>query len=248
MNSNLPMAGLIGLGLMAGSIYGTSAQTNAPAPSVSVQPQEAPPSNDANAAPDADQNPYVAITKANVFQLKDPPPPPRRDDPAILNLPKINITGFRKREGEPLHALFATVPKDAKESPKYFNLAEGEKEGLLELKRIDPSQEFVEVVIAGTPTTLTVKSNSFVQPLAIAKNLANAIAANQAILAHAPQPPPVQNQAPAYNNQNSGGVIVAGPTPNQPNAVGATGEEPLRPREEPLQPIPTRGIRSGAAP
>src|SRR5690348_9492501 len=110
MQFRLAIAGLICVGWMTGSVCGST--TNAPAAAPDLQ------------SPDSDSNPYSAIVKANVFQLKEPPAPARRDEAALVNLPKINITGFRKREGEPLRALFATVPKDPKEPPKYFNLAE----------------------------------------------------------------------------------------------------------------------------
>jgi hypothetical protein len=267
MKFRLALGGLICLGLMSGSAFAITAGTTAPAPTADVQ--EDPAATDANAAPtDADQNPYSAIIKANVFQLKEPPPPPKRDDPAILNLPKVNITGFHRREGQPMRALFATVPKDPKESPNYFNLAEGEKDGILELKRIDPAQEFVEVIIAGTPTTLTVKSNSFVQPIVIPKP--GAPGAPGVIAARPPQPmaPPMATPTPAYNNNPGGGVVVAGGSGNtgnagttvttiggniQPNFPGGgfnNGVAPGNPGgvapsgDSALRSIPTRGIRT----
>jgi hypothetical protein len=221
---------------VTGSAFAVTVATNAPAPATEAQDDSTPApteSNDASApAPESDENPYSAISKANVFQLKEPPPPPKHDDPAILNLPKVNITGFRKRDGEPMRALFATVPKDPKETAKYFNLAEGEKEDILELKHIDPSQESVDVIIAGTPMTLTVKSNSFVQPLP-----KSAVATTAGfVAARPPQPiaPPMATPgfpnvpgapgAPAgadYNHQG-GGVIVAGGGSGNTAVPGAT--------------------------
>lgn len=208
---------------------GSAKAVTQPAPTVTPTPVQAPPpaavpapdenSADANAAPEQDDsNPYSAIVRANVFHLTEPPKPQVKEDPAILNLPKVNITGFRKREGEPLRALFATVPKDPKEAAKYFNLAEGEKEDILELKKIDPDQESVEVIIAGTPTTLTVKSNSFVQPI-VAPKVGSGVpmAGNPGFIPRPPQPAPApipqQQINPANYGQgapNTGGVIVAG--------------------------------------
>jgi hypothetical protein len=227
MRFSVALRALACIGLLSGSAYAVTVGTNALTPAARMQKAVTPPDStdaaDANAAaaetPEADQNPYSGIVRANVFGLKEPPPPPKHDDPAILNLPKVNITGFRKREGEPMHALFATVPKDPKDAPKYFNLAEGEKEDILELKHIDPEQKFVDVVIAGTPTQLTVASNSFVQPIVGPK--AGAPVGNNAFGARPPQPvpapppavPPAVPNQPGYNNQynqGGGGVIVAG--------------------------------------
>jgi hypothetical protein len=228
-------------------------------------------SSDTTTAPDQeDNNPYSAIVRANVFHLTDPPKPQIKEDAAILNLPKVNITGFRKREGEPLRALFATVPKDPKEPARYFNLAEGEKEGILELKKIDPDQEAVEVVIDGTPTTLTVKSNSFVQPIIAPK--IGGIVNNPGIIPRqptpafaAPVPQPVNPNNYGQGAPNTSGVIVAGggvvttattaPVGPQPPYTGAyvpnqaanpgvvNGAPANQVGESPLRTIPTRGIR-----
>ncbi|MDB6057431.1 MAG: hypothetical protein JWO95_1275 [Verrucomicrobiales bacterium] len=214
------------LGLLVGAAKAITETVPTPAPTP-VQPAppaavSAPDENSADAttaAPEQDDsNPYSAIVHANVFHLTEPPKPQPKEDPAILNLPKVNITGFRKRDGEPLRALFATVPKDPKEAAKYFNLAEGEKEDILELKRIDPDQESVDVIIAGTPTTLTVKSNSFVLPISAPKaGTGMASGGNPGIIARppslAPAPIPQQQVNPAnygQGQQNPGGVIVAG--------------------------------------
>jgi hypothetical protein len=229
MQFRVVLQAILCLGLMCGSAFAVTTGTNAhpaaaqPLDDTAADAPAANDSTDANAAaPEADQNPYSAIIRANVFQLKEPPPPPKAVDPILLNLPKVNITGFRKHDGEPMHALFATVPKDPKEAPKYFNLAEGEKEDLLEVKHIDPEQKYVDVIIAGTPTQLTVASNSFVQPVNIPK--AGTPLPSSGFVARPPQAAPstppaatpgIPNQ-PGYNNQynnnQGGGVIVAGGT------------------------------------
>jgi hypothetical protein len=277
MQFRLALQALICLGLMSGSAFAVTAQTNAPAhvPAASASAESATAdenASDNNPAPAEETNPYSAIVRANVFKLTEPPPPPKRDDPAILNLPKVNITGFRRREGEPVHALFATVPKDPKEPARYFNLAEGEKEDILELKKIDPSQEFVEVIIAGTPTTLTVKSNSFVQPIVVPKQGvpgAPGMNNNPGIVGRPPGPMAVPNTpgvpgvpgipAPAQNQeQPHGGVVVAGGSggatvPVVPTAVNvAGGQQPsypggVVPNNHPgfVPPLPNGGGDSG---
>jgi hypothetical protein len=258
MSFRLATQALLCIGLMSGSAYAVTPGTNAATPAARMQkavaPADSPDSTDPNAGaaetPEADQNPYSAIVRANVFQLKEPPPPPKAVDPILLNLPKVNITGFRKHDGEPMHALFATVPKDPKEAPKYFNLAEGEKEDLLEVKHIDPDQKYVDVIIAGTPTQLTVASNSFVQPVNVPKP--GTPAANGGFAARPPQPVPavqppatpgVPNQ-PAYNNQlennHGGGVIVAG------GSTGNGAPPAYVAPAAPAVPAPAYGVPGGA--
>ncbi len=235
-----------------------AAPAPAPASPSAVSDENAPDATDA--PPLQDDNPYSAIVRGNVFRLTEPPKPQAKEDPAILNLPKVNITGFRRREGEPVRALFATVPKDPKESPKYFNLAEGEKEDILELKKIDPNQESVDVIIAGTPTTLTVKSNSFVQSVVVPKTAAAPLPgiANPGLNARPPaapyggspayggqaQPQPIQPGQPQqtqqpYNPQN-GGVIVAGGgiAPATASTVVAGGTQPQPGAFAPAQAAP----------
>jgi hypothetical protein len=233
MKFSMALGGLLCLGLTSGTGYAVTAGTNSPAKPAAVAPADdtAPDANaDATATAEQDQNPYTAIMRANIFHLTEPPKPQPKDDPAILNLPTVKMTGFRRRDGEPIRALFATVPKDPKEPARYFNLSEGEKEDILEIKRIDPNQEFVDVIIAGTPTTLTVKSNSFVQPIIIPKNGVNPATANPGLVAHMPQPmaPPLAAPTPnqnAYNyNQGNSGVIVggAGSAPANPGVAVTT--------------------------
>lgn len=154
-----------------------------------------------------DSNPYSAIMRANVFHLTDPPKPVEKPDAILLNLPKINITGFTRRSDQPVHALFATVPKDPKDSPKYFNLTEGEKEDILQVVKIHPGQDAVDVVIAGTPVTLTTKSNSFIQPLPPPPK--GGVPGVPAVASAAYNPRPVQ-QVASTQAGNYGGVIVAG--------------------------------------
>lgn len=153
-----------------------------------------------------DSNPYSAIIRANVFHLTDPPKPAEKPDQTLLNIPKVNISGFLRHADQPVRALFATVPKDPKESPRYFNLAEGEKEDILQLVKIHPGQDAVDVVIAGTAVTLTTKSNSFVQPLP-PPSKTGVVPGAPALAAVAYRPTIPQ---PAPENPYSGSVIVAG--------------------------------------
>ena len=105
-------------------------------------------------------NPYDVIIDRNIFRLSSPPgnvvelPQP--------DLPTIKISGFSESGGM-ITAFFATVPKDPKETVTYFALSEKTREeGILELVKIYPNQEKVDVLINGVPTTLSVKTYSFV--------------------------------------------------------------------------------------
>src|SRR6476660_3832105 len=95
----------LGLFVAAAQAVTGKAPTVAPTPSAPPVAIATPDENtaDTTASPEQDDNnPYTAIVRANVFHLTEPPKPQVKEDPAILNLPKVNITGFRKREGEPL--------------------------------------------------------------------------------------------------------------------------------------------------
>lgn len=111
------------------------------------------------AVDDADANPYSVIMEKNIFHLNPPPPPPKPDEPK-LELPTVCLTGFVNYGGNH-KVLFVATPKDKKES-LYYTLSEGERsgDGKLELVKIHPSFEAVDVLNDGTPQTLTIKDNS----------------------------------------------------------------------------------------
>ena len=74
-------------------------------------------------------NPYAVISERNVFHLNPIPPPPEVDKPK-LDLPVIKLSGFFKT-GSQTRALFSSEPKKKDEVRTYFNLAAGEKDGIL---------------------------------------------------------------------------------------------------------------------
>jgi hypothetical protein len=171
---------------------------------------------DQNPSVDEDANPYAAIIHANVFHLSEPPKPVEKPDQVLLTLPKVNISGFVRHSDQPIRALFATVPKDPKELPRYFNLAEGEKDGFLQVTKVYPNQDAVDVIIDGTAVTLTTKSNSFIQPLPLPSKggLPNAAA----IAYNPPVQQPISQTPPPY----SGGVVVAGGSFTPTGSSGVT--------------------------
>jgi len=53
--------------------------------------------------------------------------------------------------------LFVSKPKDPKDQPDYYNLAEGERQGKLELVKILEDEEAAEIINAGTKAKLSLK-------------------------------------------------------------------------------------------
>lgn len=112
----------------------------------------------ASALPENSSNPYVIISERNVFHL-NPIPPPSPAEPSKADLPVIKLSGFFK-VGKKTRALFSSQPKKKEELWTFYNLAEGEKEGALEVVKIDEADGKVEILNTGTPATLTLKQDS----------------------------------------------------------------------------------------
>jgi hypothetical protein len=105
-------------------------------------------------------NPFADIWEQNVFKLRAQPtnPPP---EAAPKQPTDIKLTGFEKHGDEGTRVLMAKVPKDPTAPMKYYNLGVGEMQNGVEVVKIHPDQQAVDVLIDGEPEELTVKSNSF---------------------------------------------------------------------------------------
>ena len=109
----------------------------------------------------ADSNPYQRIVERNVFGLKPPAPPP---DPEANKPPpaKIFLTGITTILGNK-RALMKMTPPVTKpgEQPKEqaYTLAEGERDGGLEVLEIDEKAGTVKVNNFGTVATIDFESN-----------------------------------------------------------------------------------------
>jgi hypothetical protein len=103
-------------------------------------------------------NPYTVISERNVFHLRPLPPPPALVFPKT-ELPDIKLSGFLKI-GKSTHALFACISKDKKKEPIYYDLSEGQKDGILEVLQIREDAGEVDILNSGTPATLTLKNDS----------------------------------------------------------------------------------------
>jgi len=115
------------------------------------------PSSTSDGAGD-NSNPYAIIIDRNIFRL-NPPPPPKDTEKKPVDLPKVYLNGILKI-GDDIRVLFSIPPKDAKGQTTYFKLAPGEKDDVLELVRIHPDQQEVDVLVSGTAMTLSMLSNS----------------------------------------------------------------------------------------
>lgn len=110
-------------------------------------------------------NPYQPIIDRNVFALKDPPPAP---DPAEANkppAPNIFLTGITTIFGNK-RALIKTTPtpgplKPGMEKPtdQSYVLTEGQREGDVEVLKIDEKAGTVQLRLAGKEMTINFEDN-----------------------------------------------------------------------------------------
>jgi hypothetical protein len=110
------------------------------------------------------KNPYAEIPDKNVFKLRVQPDTHTHEEPPKPPL-NIKLSGFVKHATQGTRVLLAEVPKNPKDQMKFYNLGVGEQEDGVEVVRIHPGQDAVDVVIDGVPEVLTVKSNSFLTGL-----------------------------------------------------------------------------------
>ena len=104
-------------------------------------------------------NPYAVITDRNIFHLNPPPPPVSDADKKAKEVPKVFLNGIVS-VGDDVRVLFSIPPKDSKGQTAYFKLGLGERDDVLELVRIHPNRQEVDVLVNGTPVTLSMLSNS----------------------------------------------------------------------------------------
>ncbi len=175
------------------------------------------PSSTSDGAGD-NSNPYAIIIDRNVFRLNPPPPPPSSADKKPVDLPKVYLNGIIKI-GDDVRVLFSIPPKDAKGQTSYFKLAPGERDDVLELVKIHPDQQEVDVLVSGTAMTLSMLSNSLAS--AGGKAAGGATAPGPAAVLHGGPPAPAAAATPGgssaiitggggRNSSPYGGVTVAG--------------------------------------
>jgi hypothetical protein len=156
MNSRLLVRVRLGCLLL---LIGTASGTRLVALPAAGPPSLTPAADTAKGNAGDTSNPYSVIVERNIFHLNPPPPPPEAEQPKV-ELPVVKITGF-VNIGNVSKVLFVSQPKDKKDGPYYYSLAEGEKsgDGRFELVKIHPAQEGVDVINDGVAATLTVKDD-----------------------------------------------------------------------------------------
>jgi hypothetical protein len=148
----------------------------------------------------ADSNPYQAIITRNVFGLKDPPPPTKVVEPAKPSL-KLTLTGIITLGKA--RALMTAPPAQPRpgEQPKgqqSFILAEGERDGEVEVVSIDPALGKVALKVGGESMTIGFEDNSRSKggpvgiPLAPMATFSGAIPTQRSLMPAIPQSQPVE--------------------------------------------------------
>jgi hypothetical protein len=105
-------------------------------------------------------SPYQSIVDRNVFGLKPPPPPP---DPEASKPPppKLILTGITTIFGNKRALMKTTLPAKAPEPAKEqsYMLAEGQRDGDIEVLQIDDKENTVKVRNFGVEQTLNFNEN-----------------------------------------------------------------------------------------
>jgi len=165
--------------------------------------------------PEATANPYQGVVDRNVFALKPPPPPP---DPESVKppTPDFALTGIMTLGGK--RALFKSTPKPGKGADPAakehsYILAEGQRDGEVQVEQIDELAKTVTLTYDGTALKLDFTNNA-------AKAVAAAPALPVGAAAGARGAPPAKFGAGAPAAQPAG--------LRQPAAPGTNNRRPIR--------------------
>jgi hypothetical protein len=116
------------------------------------------------------ENPYLAISKRNAFDLTDSPPPAKDTPPP--ELPKnldLKFTGIYRLKGVE-KACLALIDSSAKPpETKYLQIPVGDKQGAIEIIAIDAEAGTVSLIKDGSPLELSLKNNEHTYKTAVAK-------------------------------------------------------------------------------
>jgi len=210
---NLKLASVCIIGGVVALATSSQALTSAPPSNVNVAAR-ANSSSTSDVAGD-NSNPYAIIVDRNIFRLNPPPPPPVPEEKP-KELPKVYLNGILKI-GDDVRVLFSIPSKDAKTPTSYFKLAPGEKDGDLELVKIHPDQQYVDVLVSGTAMTLSMLSNT----LASAGGKAAGGAASPGPgMRPGPGAPPVPVAAAATASSGGNSAIIVGGGNRDSSAYG----------------------------
>jgi hypothetical protein len=168
----------------------------------------------ARAVPSASRNPYDTIPQRNVFNLRKEEP--RIEEPAGPPLPKITLTGITTLLGLKRAVLQVQAPArpGAPAGDQSLILAEGQRDGDIEVLEIDETAGMVKIQTAGMPVTLDFVNNGAKPPTLPAQ----------------PAIPPTGGAAAA--NQRTQSVS----TPNPPPSGAIPAPQPTQTAPQPVQP------------
>lgn len=184
----------------------------------------------AGARGEAPANPWLVIVERNVFRLQ-PPTPLEAAVPPKPPLPKITLNGittiFGDRRALMTMAAVPTKPGGPPGGERSYMLAEGQRDGDLEVQQIDENAGTARVSYAGSIMTLTLEKNDtgahgpstvtgggLPGPM-LAANAPQAVGAGHPL--NRPLPGGFRRSPPA-----TGPVPVDGPSPTPAPMAGAT--------------------------
>ena len=108
------------------------------------------------------ENPYLAISERNAFNLTSEPPPTRETaPPEPPRSEDIMLTGIYLHKGVERAALARVDTKKKAEPPNYLQLAAGEKKDGIEIVSIDKATGKVTIKEFGELRSLSFKENTF---------------------------------------------------------------------------------------
>ena len=108
------------------------------------------------------ENPYLAISKRNAFNLTSEPPPGRETaPPEPPRSEDIMLTGIYLHKGVERAALARVDTKKKAEPPTYLQLVAGEKKDGIEIVSIDKATGKVTIKEFGELRSLSFKENTF---------------------------------------------------------------------------------------
>jgi len=108
------------------------------------------------------ENPYLAISERNAFNLTSEPPPTRETaPPEPPRSEDIMLTGIYLHKGVERAALARVDTKKKAEPPTYLQLVAGEKKDGIEIVSIDKATGKVTIKEFGELRSLSFKENTF---------------------------------------------------------------------------------------
>jgi len=114
-------------------------------------------------------NDYQIIMVRNPFGLKDPPPPPSPDSTSAAPVKvDVKFTGITAHSDGKKAWLQIPAQPGKSTVPRNLCLAEGEKDGDLQVLEIDEKETTVKILNAGVPVVLNFRENGLAAPTALA--------------------------------------------------------------------------------